>query len=132
MWNATITSVAKSLGRVEVSVSYTDGASTLTDKYVTTCAQPADWMNSNIKRKLESLATIDAFGDTIPLGAFTVTEDPVVTPDLEKEAFLAKLDEYRHYRRAATEGLILDTNAALVACRVALKALWKPEYLGLI
>jgi hypothetical protein len=128
MWNATITEVKKLVDRVEVVVAYTDGKDILTEKYVTTCPQEADWMDANIKRKLTHLEALAPFALTLSAGVFVPATAKAVPVDTAKDAFLATLDEYWHYQRASAIGLAVDAKA-MDDCLTQLKALWKPEYL---
>lgn len=133
MWTTEIISKSISNGVLQVVVSFSDGTQTFTDKYETRNGQDANWLNDNIKRRIDDLTSVVAFADTITLGNYQIVE-PVPTPEepLEGKAlYERKLKKFERMVAAIRKGATTDQNVNFINLKKWLKNNFDEQYLDL-
>lgn len=103
-------------GLLTVELEYTDGERTFRDSMVSRSGQAADWVESEVARRLNDLAGLDALAESIELGpvAVNAVRSVKVTPISEYEV---KLRQFNAWLEALRQGV---TTIAAVCVDAAL------------
>jgi hypothetical protein len=136
MWTTEIKSKEITDGLLKVTVGFTDGKQTFTDRYETRSTQDANWLNDNIARRISDLEGVVAFADTIPVGIFTTIKAPVeVVVDETKltprEKYAKKLEKFEKLTNTIKKGIINDTDVDFIATKKWLSDNWNINYFDL-
>lgn len=131
MWTAEVISKQIADGLLKVTVQFTDGTTTFTDRYETRSGQDANWLKSNIQRRLNDLETLNQFAETIPIGNVDLEIESEVTIIEENSEYKLKLDEFGRYVEAIRKGIIAEDNTDFIACQKWLKDNFSPDVINL-
>lgn len=129
MWTAIIKEKGVAAQGTYVDVSFTDGTSTVVERcYPQDLAGFKYWVNGRLSAMNVS-TDIDA---KYAVGGQVVVNDPVVTPTAAEIAQAEWFNDFRRLQQVqklVDLGIILNTNARLVALRDKLKTGLKVEYI---
>lgn len=132
-WTATINSKIITNGMLKVNVSFSDGTQTFSENYETRSGQDANWLNDNIKRRMDDLTSVEIFAESITVGAYEVksaeqTTEPTLTG---KALYQHRLKLFEAMVSAIRKGIITDTNTSFVNLKNWLKNNFADEYIDL-
>lgn len=116
MWASTIDRKDFSNGQFRVFVKYTDGAgSSFEEAYNLSNAEN---LNNTIRSRIDQLQAVEAFADTVTLGAYTPTPKPVIAAS-DYEIALAEVSRVKNL---VSLGILKETDQEFVDAVAALKA----------
>ena len=132
-WTAQIKGKIITNGLLKVTVSFTDGKQTFSENYETRTSQDANWLNDNIKRRIDDLTSVEVFAESITVGAYEVkaveqTAQPTLTG---KALYEYRLKLFEAMVSAIRKGIITDTNTSFVNLKNWLKNNFADEYIDL-
>lgn len=117
-------------GQLTVELEYTDGTRTFHDSMVSRSGQVVDWVESEVERRLNDLAGLDALAESIEFGpvAVNAVRSARVEPVSEYET---KLRQFNAWLEALRQGVTPVDRPAFVALKMWLRDNWQDEYLEL-
>ena len=117
-------------GLLTVELEYTDGVRMFHDSMVSRSGQAADWVESEVARRLNDLAGLNVLAESIELGPVAVNAVRAVrvTPVSEYET---KLRQFNAWLEALRQGVTTVDQPAFVALKTWLRDNWQDEYLEL-
>lgn len=120
-------------GHVKVKVEFSDGTDTFHETFETNQVQKPDWIDQQIKRRLEHLNGLPTLLETIEVGK-EIAHDPVIAADAaptERELYAANLKQFERYISAVVRGFTDEESEDYIRLKAWLKENFKPEYLDL-
>lgn len=131
-WTTNITEIVPNTnGRLDIKVSFVNGARTVLQEYSTSSPVDMPWLKSQMLAKIASLEALDTFAGTLSVGSF----DPTYTPDgptqaqIDQSTYATNMALYLQYQTEIALGLraVNDSTAAsLKATLLASPAANKP------
>lgn len=118
-------------GQLTVELEYTDGVRTFHDSMVSRSGQVADWVESEVARRLSDLAGLDALAESIKLGPVAVNAVRGVTKETPVSEYETKLRQFNAWLEALRQGVTPVDRPAFVALKTWLRDNWQDEYLEL-
>lgn len=130
MWTATVKNKDATTGIMHVSVDFSNGVKTLTEVCI---PQDKDGFDHWVKSRLATLNSATVIDSVYAVGSPVVIADPVVaTPTAAEIARNEWFNDFRKLQQAqklVDLGVILTTNAKIVALRDRLKTNLRVEYI---
>lgn len=129
MWTARVVNKSWKNGLLTVELEYSDGVRMFHDSMVSRSGQAADWVQSEVERRLTDLAGLDALAETISLGPVTVAE--TVRSFQPVDEYAETLRRFNAALNAARQGILSDDAAIVNDLRCWLREGFRPEHLEL-
>lgn len=130
MWTATVKNKDATTGIMHVSVDFSNGVKTLTEVCI---PQDKDGFDHWVKSRLATLNSATVIDSVYAVGSPVVIADPVVaTPTAAEIARDKWFNDFRRMERVqklVDLGIVLTTNAKVVALRDELKTKLRVEYI---
>jgi hypothetical protein len=127
-WTANLdSSVLAADGRLQLSVTYSDGVTTVVRGYVVDGSVAANWLQQRVRQEIAGLTTIKTLAAVAP-GPIDATApaDPALDA---ATVWFADFAKWRAMQYAVNQSLIPAGNAAYVAQTTKVKANFVPAYL---
>jgi hypothetical protein len=130
MWETEVISNKIVNGLLKVEVRFTKDGKSFVDRYETRSAQDGEWLNDNIKRRINDLEGIELFTTSIPTGKIKV-ENPPPKEKTDRDIYYGKLQEFNKLISVARKQLITEDHPEFKDTHKWLKDNFKPEYIDL-
>ena len=127
-FTAKIVNKAWKNGQLTVELEYTDGQRTFHDSMMSRSGQGADWVESEVARRLNDLAGLDALAESIELGPVAVNAVRAVKAAPVNE-YESKLRQFNAWLEALRQGVTTVDRPAFVALKTWLRDNWQDDYL---
>jgi hypothetical protein len=131
-YTASVASTAFDRGQLVVTIAYSDGHQTVQETMTTRGPQDTNWIQKEVARRIAELDGLETFSASIKEGPVTVsTVKLAAVASSPRDAYAAKLAEFRRWLAALREGIVPTDRASFVALRTWLKDNFIDEYIDL-
>lgn len=119
-------------GQLHVTLEYSDGETTFREEMVSRSGQVADWITSEVARRINDLASVEVLHDRIALGPVELNKQAEAQrPATPRDEYAERLRIFEGWLNALRQGVTTIERPAFVALKQWLRDNWRDEYLEL-